>query len=164
MEWHLVEDKEKWDQFVAGQNHAQFLQSWDWGEFQQAYGRRVFRIGGFEGGTQKVAGQIIEHYLGLGTAYFYFPRGPILKANNQEVIKEIVGFVKKNLVNYGTLFLKMEGQRAEEINLSNVARRPSVQPANTVLLDLEKMESEILSGMHQKTRYNIHLAYKKKLD
>ena len=48
MACQFVDDKEQWNKFAAGQSHAQFLQSFEWGEFQKASGRRVWRAGVFE--------------------------------------------------------------------------------------------------------------------
>ncbi len=66
MDFRLIADKTKWNEFMASQRHSQFLQSWEWGEFQKAFGRRLWRVGIFENGDQVGAAQIIEHYLGLG--------------------------------------------------------------------------------------------------
>lgn len=165
MEFSLVEDKKNWNDFMAGQTHAQFLQSYEWGEFQKKFGRRVWRVGGFENNQLVVAGQVIEHYLGLGQGYFYLPRGPLV-LNNQESLKEdLFDFIKEKIANYGTVFVKIEGQTLmPDENKFLFKRVKAVQPANTMLLDLSKTEEELLAKMHQKTRYNIRLASKKNLD
>jgi len=49
----------------------------------------------------------------------------------------------------------------EEFNLKNIRSTKNVQPADTLLLDLNKTEEELSAEMHQKTRYNIKLAEKK---
>ncbi|MCX6779098.1 MAG: peptidoglycan bridge formation glycyltransferase FemA/FemB family protein, partial [Candidatus Magasanikbacteria bacterium] len=150
---------------MAGQTHAQFLQSFEWGEFQKSFGRRVWRIGGFKNDKQVLAAQIVEHYLGLGYAYLYIPRGPIMHDSTSEVISKLSKFIEQKIGHYGTIFLKIEGQN-KEIGEKNIklVRTKSVQPADTILLDLQKTEGDLLSKMHQKTRYNIRLAYKKNLD
>lgn len=164
MDWRLANDQKKWNDFVAGQIHAQFLQSWEWGEFQRAYGRRVWRVAGFAGGRQVTAAQLVEHYLGFGHAYFYAPRGPIFFKKTGPELKDLLDFIEKKIANYGTVFLRIEGQsEIGELPKQNFRIR-SIQPAHTMLLDLQKTEGEILSKMHQKTRYNIRLAYKKDLE
>jgi len=165
MEFSFVEDKTQWNKFVAGQTHAQFLQSFEWGEFQKSFGRRVWRVGGFKNDRQVLAAQIVEHYLGFGYAYLYLPRGPIMTEVTTEVVTQLSKFIEQKIGHYGTIFLKIEGQKEALDTVSKqLIRTKSVQPANTILLDLQKTEGELLLKMHQKTRYNIRLAYKKDLD
>lgn len=165
MEFALVEDRTIWNNFVAGQTHAQFLQSYEWGEFQKKFGRRVWRVGGFIDGRLAAGGQVVEHYLGLGQGYFYLPRGPLILDNQILEQDSLINFIKEKVANYGTVFLKIEGQpflpKEKKFKVKTVK---AVQPANTMLLDLSKTEEELLAKMHQKTRYNIRLAAKKNLN
>ncbi len=68
--------KGKWNHFVLGQGGS-FLQSYEWGEFQKKFGRRVFRLAGDDWQAQ-----FIEMPLPFGKKYWYCPRGPIM-ANSQ---------------------------------------------------------------------------------
>ncbi|MBI5022871.1 MAG: peptidoglycan bridge formation glycyltransferase FemA/FemB family protein [Candidatus Magasanikbacteria bacterium] len=203
MQCRLIDDKEQWNKFVAGQSHAQFLQSWDWGEFQKEFGRRVWRVGVFDSMELIGVAQIIEHYLGFGMGYLYCPRGPIfflsfraergISNDNEPGINRLFEFIKKNIVNYGHVFFRFEPhfseQTTQESSLRGAERRsnpdnirdchaprlpsgslamthyrvPSIQPTHTLLLDLNKSEEQLLTEMHQKTRYNIRLAEKKDL-
>lgn len=160
MDCRLIDDKEQWNKFVAGQSHAQFLQSWEWGEFQKAFGRRVWRVGIFDDAKQIGAAQIFEHYLGLGMGYLYCPRGP---AGDWQ-LETIMEFIKKNIVNYGHVFFRFEPVTLNDSVQLTVKRISSIQPTHTLLLDLNKTEEQLLAEMHQKTRYNIRLAEKKELE
>ncbi|HBV57985.1 MAG TPA: hypothetical protein DEB73_01845 [Candidatus Magasanikbacteria bacterium] len=161
MECRLVDDKEQWDKFVAGQSRAQFLQSWEWGEFQKEFGRRVWRAGVFDEAEQIGAAQIIEHHLGLGMGYLYCPRGPVGELH----LAEMAEFIKKGVINYGHVFFRFEPLSCHpERSEGFIVRVPSIQPTNTLLLDLSKSEEQLLAEMHQKTRYNIRLAEKKELE
>ncbi len=180
MEIKLVQDQKQWDYFVSGQPFAQFLQSWAWGEFQQAVHRRTWRVGFFEDGKQVGATQIMEHYLGLGWAYLYCPLGPVLKflppqrdparggtiPNSQFPIKEFLNFIKEKTSTYGEIFFRFEPSENPIIPNSSflIHRVPSIQPAHVLLLDLSKSEEELLKNMHEKTRYNIRLAERKNLE
>ncbi len=156
----LVKDKNQWDKFISGQPFAQFLQSWAWGEFQSAYCRRVWRVGLEENGRLVAGGQFIEHYLGLGMAYLYSPRGPI----GNLPLTETINFLKDKTSTYGELFLRLEPTDTKHLILNTKhSRINSVQPSHTLLLDLTKTEEELLSAMHEKTRYNIRLAERKGL-
>jgi len=99
-----IKDKNLWNQFVT-QNGSQFLQSWEWGEFQRSLGRKTWIIG-VEIDENEMVGTrrhtnwntkehelicgalVVKHNLPLGRSYLYLPRGPViekLKIKNQKL-------------------------------------------------------------------------------
>lgn len=100
----------------------------------------------------------------LGYSIAYIPKGPI--GMNVNLLNEIDEVCKS----HRAVFLKVEPfgwEPAETFDgLMNHGFRYStpIQPRRTVLIDLLPPEEEILSGMKQKTRYNIRLAEKKGIE
>jgi len=163
MDVSFVFDKKTWDDFLFSCGSANFLQSFDWGEMQKSFGRRVWRLGFFKDGRQVGASQIIEHYFGFGCGYLYIPRGPVGVIS----VQSLIGFLKKELKNYGRLFLRMEpSSNAMLADFTNFGARraSSIQPVNEWVIDLAKTEEEMLKETGEKTRYNIRLAAKKGLE
>ncbi|MBI2122447.1 MAG: peptidoglycan bridge formation glycyltransferase FemA/FemB family protein [Candidatus Sungbacteria bacterium] len=66
--------------------------------------------------------------------------------------------VEKFAKEEGAIFLKIDP--AEKLQTTNykLQTTKSIQPRETTVLDLAKSEDELLSAMHEKTRYNIRLA------
>lgn len=134
-------------QNVIGQSKtAQFLQSREWGEFQKFLGRKVWFL---KSENSKVL--VIKNNLGLGKSYLYSPRVDY----NDGLLDEI----KKLANSENAIFWRVD----PIVNLENLKLKKAkeVQPSNTLILDLTKNEEELLSDMHQKTRYNIRLAERK---
>ncbi len=146
-----VMEKAYWNNLVQeyAPSFGAFLQSWEWGEFQEQLGRDVRRIDhvGPEGRT---IAQAIGMPLPLGQRYWYLPKGPLGKA----VLTKQVTALREQLSD--AVFLRMEPDAA-----SDFLRIKDVQPAETLVLDLEKGEEGLLAEMKAKTRYNIRLAAKK---
>jgi len=44
-----IENKKQWEDFVLSNPEANFLQSWDWGEFHKALNKEIFRTGFYAG-------------------------------------------------------------------------------------------------------------------
>jgi len=149
MAFDEIIDKNQWESKIASQNQAQFLQSWDWGEFQKSLGRQVWR---FSCDGKFV--QVIKMPLPLGQSYFYIPR------SNFEVDNSLLNRLKLLAYREKATFLRFEPvkQSLENFKFKKVA---DPQPSQTLLLDLSKSEDELLADMHPKTRYNIRLAAKK---
>ena len=149
--------REDWNRFVIEQNGS-FLQSWEWGEFQKAVGRKVFYIKG-----EDYQSLVVKHELGLGKSYLYCPKGPIIQQRSQisVFVKEIEKLAKQE----HAIFVRVEPERGvEEADLRKlmfIRAQKDVQPRHTLILDLNKSEEELLAQMHEKTRYNIGLAERK---
>ncbi|MFH1611794.1 MAG: peptidoglycan bridge formation glycyltransferase FemA/FemB family protein [bacterium] len=153
----INENKTKWNEFVV-KNNGSFLQSYEWGEFQKSLGRKIWRIE-----IDGLKALIIRHNLPLGRNYLYCPRPVILsEAKNLVEIEKFVNKVKIIAREEKSIFFKVEPK--DNVDYSEFGFNKSqkeLQPSKTLILDLSKTERELLSQMHQKTRYNIKLAKRK---
>ncbi|MFA5051288.1 MAG: peptidoglycan bridge formation glycyltransferase FemA/FemB family protein, partial [Patescibacteria group bacterium] len=161
----VLEQKE-WDDFVL-LNGEQFLQSWQWGEFQKNLGRKIWRMAVYEGSEIIAAALIIKYQLLFNKSYFYSPRGPIVAkgdkiSNFQFLISNLLEKIKELGKEEGVIFWRIEPPIIENLKLKieNSRRVNDIQPSKTVILDLKKTPDEIFAKMHPKTRYNIRLAEK----
>jgi len=152
--------KEDWNSFIL-KNDGSFLQSWEWGEFQEAIGHKIWRIE-----EESLRALIIKHDLPYFKNYLYCGRGPVM-GREQEPIKDFSDKARQIAREEGSIFFKMEPDQRLSVDLKEFGFKKSgkeIQPSSkTIILDLNKSEGELLKEMHHKTRYNIRLAKKKEL-
>ena len=135
------------------------LQSPLWGQFKAGFGwePEAFR-------SQSAQAQVLFRRLPLGLSLAYLPKGPV----GQEwasLWPQIDAACKRRRA----VFLQVEPDLAEGDLTPDIADQlqgfivepHTIQPRNTILLDLKADEDELLARMKQKTRYNIRLAEKK---
>jgi lipid II:glycine glycyltransferase (peptidoglycan interpeptide bridge formation enzyme) len=148
-------EKKDWNRFVLEQGGS-FLQSWEWGEFQKAIGRQIYFLK--ENNWQSL---VIKHDLALGRNYLYCPRGPVVRGETGNFFNAIAKLAKQE----NSIFNRIEPmQGIEEDDLRKlgfIRAQSDVQPRQTLILDLDRSEEELLGQMHEKTRYNIGLAERK---
>lgn len=177
MQINKIENKNLLNYFVSGSENSEFLQSWEWGEFQVKAGNKIYRVGIEENGEIIGAATLIKKPLFLGLNYFYCPRGPVIKdlgfkildlGNNKNefarsnkitdiLFSEIFNLAKKEKA----VFLRFEPKFKILNHKLKIINTIDIQPSKTIILDLSKSKDELLAAMHQKTRYNIRLAEKK---
>ncbi len=159
-ETKTISDKIAWNNFLLNQptQTGIFLQSAQWLDFQEAAGHKALRLA-YSDEKENITGLcgVIFRTAKFGKKYFYIPRGPIGKP--EELISEIIKLAKKE----NSIFLKIEPSVEFRVSSFKFKKTSSVQPRQTIVLDLNKSEEELLSSMHEKTRYNIRLAEKKNL-
>ncbi len=162
MEIKLIQDKKQWNDWAAV-NGSSFTQSWEWGDILLAEGKRVERLAVIEGEEILAQAQVVYQPVIFGWQYVACPKGPAInlrfKNEDLRIYETITNYLKqKNII-----FFRIE---PDSINLKSkilILKSQDINPSATLILDLKKSEEEILAGMHQKTRYNIHLAEKKDL-
>lgn len=122
------------------------LQSPQWGEFRKKTPnvKTVLKIDGC---------QIFIHKIPLSPwTVAYLPRPA--KISNMEKIKDACRKER-------SIFLKIEPAQGFIDEIPDSRLGIPILPQHTLFVDLTKSEEELMSGMHEKTRYNIRLAQKK---
>ncbi len=160
-----ISDKKKLNDFVGAQKHSQFLQAWQWGEFHKIVSENVFRVGVEDGGKLIAAATIIKKALPMGKKYFYCPRGPIIDKsqtpNPKQIIELLCDTIKQIAQEEEAMFLRFDPTFQITNYQLPITKTINIEPDQTLILNLEKSEQELLKGMHSKTRYNIKLAQKR---
>jgi peptidoglycan pentaglycine glycine transferase (the first glycine) len=165
-----IHDRKSWDGFMASQPNAQFTQSWDWGEFRVSRGQTVERYAlADERGGWIAAAMFVFYSKRICSGYWYAPRGPVIAARSRPdagaVLRAFFRELEKTGLPRRALFWRMEPAvedgRSADVIPAGFCRSHAYQPASTLLIDLSADEEEMLSRMHEKTRYNIRLAGRK---
>jgi len=115
------------------------------------------------------AAQCVRYPKKILGGYWYMPRGPILRHDaldrSADVLREFFDQVSDAELGAFGFFLRCEPPielRRDEHPLPRAfIRAHAFQPASTSLVNLTKSEEELLSRMHEKTRYNVRLAERK---
>ncbi len=146
------------DTYQAALPHSQFLQSSRWAEFQKSQGRQVIL---FSNEEQDILGIAIRNEVIAGKSYWYIPRAPYIENAGETtmIVSGLKGLFRE--IDPTALFIRFDP--VGNVDAKNLLPTIDVQPKRTLTLKLEGPEEKILAGMHQKTRYNIRLAEKKRL-
>lgn len=150
-----------------------FLQTPWWYKLMRTSKDQAEYLGIYLGEKMVGVATTIVHTVYPGLCFAYAPRGPIVvkKDHLRQAVEALRDFWKKRGVFYlrvEPVALDMVGQdigRQEEKRFlpRGFHKIYDTQPSMSVVIDLEKSEEELMKVMHQKTRYNIHLAEKKDL-
>lgn len=178
-----------WDDLIAGLPNTHILQSSLWANIKASAGWKAdYLIWKQDSGKVVAACLVLKKGIPIlsgmtGTIVLYAPRGPLLDWNDNNlqraVISDLQAFTRKNKGIYLKIdpdlkigdglpgssdFLPDPTGKAVENTLLDGHWRFSgeqVQFRNTVLIDLQLTQTDLLARMKQKTRYNISLAERK---
>lgn len=138
-----------------------FLQDWQWGEFQKSLGKKVLRFGILEREELLLVASGYLQQIG-NKSYFFLPYGPILKASELFRFNDLMQFFCLELKEkYPSLiFVRFEPLQIVSETIKSAKKSIDLDPHQTLILDVQKTEEQLLSEMHPKTRYNIKVATK----
>jgi len=140
--------KSDWNQSVIESNGS-FLQSFEWGDFQEKSGKKVFYVK-----SDDAVALVIKHKLPF-KSYLYIPYGPCFK--NENALKGLFQQIGELAKKEGAIFLRVEPHSSFDISIFRHVDISStrVQPQKTLVLDIKGSEESILQGLPKATRYSI---------
>jgi lipid II:glycine glycyltransferase (peptidoglycan interpeptide bridge formation enzyme) len=151
----------EWDTFLSKYPDSHLLQTRSWGELKSSFGWTAQHLI-----KENCGAQILFRSLPLGFTIAYIPKGPI-----GNWIPDLIPNLDRICREHRAIFLKIEPDSNADPVLAESLRKhgfsPSpqtVQPLQTLIVDLRGSEEEILGRMRQKTRYNIRLAGRKGIE
>lgn len=147
-----------WDDFIGHQPEAHLLQTSMWGETKKKFGWRPERV--LKDGT---GAQILFRQLPFGLTMAYIPKGPI-GSNWTDLWPEVHNLCRRNRA----IFLRVEPDAEETASSDVLSKLPgfvqvddTIQPRQTIYVDISGTPDDWLARMKQKARYNTRLAEKK---
>ncbi|MBP7213961.1 MAG: peptidoglycan bridge formation glycyltransferase FemA/FemB family protein, partial [Anaerolineaceae bacterium] len=169
-----------WDKLLLKFPNAHILQTSQWAEAKAQNGwQPLYFWSGKSLDAPEALALILKRqvsFLGLKFTVLYCPKGPVLDWENAQLVEEKLQFLQDFAKKEKAIFVKIDpdvqigtGESGEDdlrIPERLEARgwcfsQDQIQFRNTVLIDLNQSEDELLGAMKQKTRYNIRLAAKK---
>lgn len=159
-----IDSKKEWEDFVLSQSPNIFLQSWNWGEFHQSLGQKIFRLGLVH--NEKIMGValLIKEEATRGT-YLACPGGPLVVDWKKENLKQIINEMAKIGQEEKAVFIRvrpsvLDNQENRELfrTLGFRSAPMHMHAETTWQLDLAPSEEELLSNMRKTTRYSIRRA------
>jgi lipid II:glycine glycyltransferase (peptidoglycan interpeptide bridge formation enzyme) len=177
MEIREIKNKNLWEDFLARCEEKTFLQSWNWGEFCQMEGSKIWRLGIYNNEQQAANNEQL-----IATAFFYkiqakrgtfifVPHGPNIKLQvtgcKLQVLRTLLEELKKITKEEKCDFIRIAPiweRNDENIKLfKDLGFREApihIHPELTWELDITPSEEEILIRMRKTTRYLIKQAQK----
>ena len=159
------EYQQQYIDFVTAHPSGSFLQSWEWGEFQSRLGKKVVRYGMFNEDAHGVNYLVATIQLlttkvpRLPGFYLYAPYGPLIQEvtdSKSNIVTLLLDTIKKDFST--AWFVRLESK--DDVHIPEGKPSVHIQPGSTLVTDITKSETELLAGMHHKTRYNIKIAAK----
>jgi lipid II:glycine glycyltransferase (peptidoglycan interpeptide bridge formation enzyme) len=165
----IINNQDEWEKYLATWSQANFLQSWNWGQFHQSLGKKVYYWHVIDGAQIIGCALVVSEKAKRGN-YLTIAGGPLLDWSSPNIEKMISALRKQLQIIAETeraVFLRVRLQEVESDQLHRLLRKQGFQLAPmhltadlTLELDLSRSEDELLKEMRKNTRYEIHKADK----
>ncbi|SEI69291.1 Lipid II:glycine glycyltransferase (Peptidoglycan interpeptide bridge formation enzyme) [Deinococcus reticulitermitis] len=161
-------DPHAYDAAVREMPITSALQGWGYGEARRVLGQMPQRFLIEQGGRTVGAVQLLRKRLLPGFSTLYAPRGPALES--LDLLPDFAQAVRA-VARPTDVLLKIEppvpypaneegSEAALPVSFGPFRRAETEQPEHTIVADLKKSESELMSGLHSMARRNVRTAEK----
>jgi len=164
-------DRELWNE-MAKTSGGSFLQSYEWGEFKEGDGHKIWRLAIAE---TKLRGsdltshfrilaicQVIEENVPYLGRYLYVPHGPIFNTDKKEATMQLLEEKLKQIAKTEqAMFVRFEPKISLRFSNDLTHYKSSIQAIYTLKVNLEGELEQISASFKKDTRYSIRQAQKK---
>jgi lipid II:glycine glycyltransferase (peptidoglycan interpeptide bridge formation enzyme) len=160
-----------WNNFVLSCDPHTFLHSWEWGQVQLTTGEEVVYLGIYDKQNiiQGVALVVIVH--ARRGRHYLIPHGPLTANQNgtfyQELLVNLVHYFRSRAKSDGAVALRICPLLVTSPESRHLYKELGFRPAPlhvhaelTWILDINKLDEELLAGMRKTTRHAIRKASK----
>lgn len=150
-----------WQAHLEPFHEANFLQSWQWGEFQQSLGKSVFRLAIIEDKTTLAVAQVVNEPARRG-AYLAIAGGPLIDWQNQRFVLEFFQQLRVLAQQQNCVFIRFRPQVESTFVPDLLLKQLGVKLAPmhltadlTIEIDLTKNDDVLLAEMRKQHRQAI---------
>lgn len=161
-----ITEKKIWEEFVLSYPGANFLQSFNWGEFHKNLGKSIHRIG-FYKDNELIGIMLCIVEKAKRATYLTVAGGPLINWEDLDQVKLFKNTIERIARNEKCAFVRVRPQILENEENSKLFASLGFKSAPMHLhaelthqLDLTKSEEQLLSEMRKTTRYEIRQAVK----
>ncbi len=151
----LGHSKSDWDDYIL-ENGGHPLQLWGWGDAKSVHGWSADRFFMHDDDENIIgASQVLYRKLPWPLrSLAYIPRGPVVdESNREELLRSLAEYVKTH---HHSVALSIEpDEEVYSVPQGWKLSKNHILPSKTIILDLNKSESELLNDMAKKTRQYI---------
>jgi len=162
-----IDSKDVWENFVASHDEANFLQSWNWGLFNEKLDRQISRLG-FYNGSKLVGVMLAIVEDAKRGRYLIVPGGPLIDWHDKELVSYATNEMKALAYKLNCIFVRVRPQLLNDNFSKKLFKDLGFRSAPmhlhaelTSQLNLELLEEELLKNMRKQTRYEIRQTAKK---
>ncbi|MDO8663280.1 MAG: peptidoglycan bridge formation glycyltransferase FemA/FemB family protein [Candidatus Wildermuthbacteria bacterium] len=157
-----VKNKETWEDFLLGCGEKTFLQSWNWGKFQEKMGNKIWRLGVFEANNRDPISTILAVKIVARRGAFLLLQHNI--GISELLVNKLKEIAKEENCDFIRMAPLMERNENNKKLFESLGFREAAMHANayeaTWKLDITPPEEELLKKMRKTTRYLIKQAEK----
>ena len=166
-----IKNQDEWEGFLLQCKEKTFLQSWNWGEFNEGMGNKIWRVGLYQKENIILACLVVKIYAKRGR-FLFVPHGPIIAEgfNKKEILETLLDWLKNLAKNEGASFIRVSTLFDRNANNEKIfsdlkfitAPMHSSAYEATWKLDLDLSEENLFKNMRKTTRYLIKKARENK--
>jgi lipid II:glycine glycyltransferase (peptidoglycan interpeptide bridge formation enzyme) len=157
-----IAEKTIWENYISTHKEANFLSSWNWGQFHTNLGKKVFYRGYYQDDHIVGTALIVKEAAKRGP-YFTIAGGPVLDWDNKELINVFIEDLKDLARKENVWFVRVRPQILDTQENRQLFRNLGFKSAPmhltadlTLQLDLSKPLDTLLKEMRKTTRYEIN--------